>query len=52
MRFIVLFTVFIFCSITASLAKKKPRTGKEALFGKEAPIRLHLMNKRGLFFIW
>ena len=35
MRGSVLFVTFLFFVLSPLLAKKKPRTGKEALFGKE-----------------
>ena len=35
MRVSVLFVTFLFFVLSPLLAKKKPRTGKEALFGKE-----------------
>ena len=35
MRRSVLFVTFLFFVLSPLLAKKKPRTGKEALFGKE-----------------
>ena len=35
MRVSVLFVTFLFFVLSPLLAKKKPRTGKESLFGKE-----------------
>ena len=53
MRGSVLFVTFLFFVLSPLLAKKKPRTGKEALFGKEYATYLITSNELivGCFYL-
>lgn len=53
MRVSVLFVTFLFFVLSPLLAKKKPRTGKESLFGKEyATYQITSNELSGACFIW